>query len=399
MNQGIAPIWGFWLQAIALLSYIPMTFISYRLLREPRKRQRTQWELSQFDMGGTPDLKEAMNNVHYSTMQYVLPLGYIILVFLALYSMTNPYIISLGVWKGVLEDTINVFGQPDARPVIPHDVLVGRVMFWCWLGAYIYSVDRTIRHYLAHDLTPNVYITIAKRFTVAFVVGILVGLAIGASNQVLRLSFDNSLVSVYVVSFFVGIFPDTGLKWIRRSAGKILQQSDPDTYSMPLSNIEGISLWHEGRLDQEGIENVQNLASANLLALIANTPFDVGQAVDWVDQAMLLSHASSEQAKALKKAGVLYASTTLEAIELSPEKLNAASGISLEELELLRLSLKSATNIGLIERFRLHQCRLDVRHHQAAPSPQPEHAAASVQVEHAPAVLPLDAASENPIPA
>jgi hypothetical protein len=137
MSQAVAPIWGFILQAVVLLSFIPMTFIAYRLLREPRKRQRAKWELSQFEMDSTPDFEEAMNTVEYSLVQYLLPLVYIILILLALYSMTNPYIISLGVWKGLLEDTVDAFGQPVARPAIPLDALVGRTMFWCWLGAYI----------------------------------------------------------------------------------------------------------------------------------------------------------------------------------------------------------------------------------------------------------------------
>lgn len=88
-------------------------------------------------------------------------------------------------------------------------------MFWCWLGAYIYSADRTIRHYLAQDLTPNVYVTVAERFTVAFVVGTLIGIAIGTSNQAIRLSFDNNLTAVYIACFFVGMFPKTGIKWIK----------------------------------------------------------------------------------------------------------------------------------------------------------------------------------------
>jgi hypothetical protein len=359
LNLEIAPIWGFTLQATVLLSFIPMTFIAYRLLREPRKRQRTKWELSQFDMDGTSDLREAMNNVEYSLLQYLLPLGYIILIFLALYSMTNPYIISLGFWKGLLEDTVDAFGQPAARPAFPMDVLVGRAMFWCWLGAYIYSVDRTIRHYLAHDLTPNVYVTIAKRSTVAFVVGALISIAIGASNRALQLPFDSSMTSVYVVCFFVGLFPESGINWLKRTANKILQQPDMVDGQVPLSKIDGISLWHEGRLDQEGIENVQNLASASLLSLVADTPFDVGQVVDWVDQAVLLMHASPEQAEALKKAGLRYATAVIEAVGSNPEEVSATSGIRVEELAILRLAMKPATNIGLIERFRAHQRKLE----------------------------------------
>jgi len=383
MEQAIAPIWGFLLQAVVLTSYLPMTFIAYRLLREPRKRQRTLWELSQFDMGGTSDLKEALNNVEYSLGQYLLPLSYITLIFLALYSMTNPYIISRGLWKGLLEDTVSVFGQPDARPAIPLDVMAGRSLFWCWLGAYIYSVDRIVRHYLSHDLTPSVYVTVAKRFTVAFVVGSLIGIAIGASNQVIHLSFDNSLTSVYIVCFFVGLFPETGINWIKRTADKILQQADTNTDGLPLSNIDGISLWREGRLDQEGIENVQNLASANLLTLVANTPFDVGQLVDWVDQAVLLMHAGPDQVDPLKKAGLRYASSLVEAVQANPDQLKAVTGISREELDLLSTTLKFATNMGLIDRYRAHQRRLEI------PSPaQP----GFVQVQPAQPLQPLGAA-------
>jgi hypothetical protein len=371
MSQAVAPIWGFILQAVVLLSFIPMTFIAYRLLREPRKRQRAKWELSQFEMDSTTDIEEAMNTVEYSLVQYLLPLVYIILILLALYSMTNPYIISLGVWKGLLEDTVDAFGQPAARPAIPLDVLVGRTMFWCWLGAYIYSVDRTIRHYLAHDLTPNVYVTVAKRFTVAFVVGALIGIAIGASNKALQVPFDSSMTTVYVVCFFVGLVPETGLNWIKRTADKILQQADTVGDQLPLSNIDGVSLWHEGRLDQEGVENVQNLASANLLALVAKTPFDVGLVVDWVDQAILLMHASADQVGPLKKAGLRYATGVVDAVEADPQRLSAATGLGAPELGILRLALGSATNLCLVERYRAHQRKLDALQEPSAAQSAP----------------------------
>jgi hypothetical protein len=193
------------------------------------------------------------------------------------------------------------------------------------------------------------------------VVGTLIGLAIGASNKALHLPFDSSMTSVYVVCFFVGLFPEAGINWIRRTADKILQQTDADDKQLPLSNIEGISLWHAGRLDQEGIENVQNLASANLLVLVANTPFDVGLVVDWVDQAVLLMHIPRAQVEVFQKAGLRYASDVVEAVSASPEQLHTVSGISVPDLVILRLALKSSTNMGLIERYREHQRRLEVR--------------------------------------
>lgn len=365
MQQLVAPTWwAFTLQAFVLISYIPMTFIAYRTLREPFKKDRARWELSQFGLEGTDDYRAAIAGVEYSLVQYVLPLAYIILIFTALYSMTSPYIIGLGAWKGLLEDIVNVFGQLPSGLAVTRDVLVGRFMFWCWLGAYIHSVDVTVRHYLAHDLTPNVYVNTAKRFTVAFVVGTLVGLAVASSYRAAQLSFDGSLMGVYVVCFFIGMFPDTGIKWIKNFAERVLQQKGENFDQKPLSMIEGIGLWQQGRLDQEDIINVQNLASTDLLGLVVNTPFDVGQLVDWVDQAILLINACSDQLEAFKKTGIRYASTVVKAYEKSPETLGEATGLDANQLNLLHLSLKSATNMELISRYREH----NTRHWEKAPT-------------------------------
>jgi uncharacterized membrane protein len=359
MQSLVAPTWwAFTLQAVVLISYIPMTFIAYRLLREDFKRNRASWEISQFGFQkGTDEFETAMASVEYNLRQYIIPLTYIILIFAALYSMTSPYIIGLGAWKGLLEETANVFGQPPSGLIVPRDVLVGRFMFWCWLGAYIHSVDLTVRHYLAHDLTPNVYVNTAKRFTVAFVIGALVGLAVGSSYRAVQISFDDSLVGVYVVCFFIGMFPDTGIKWIKNFAERTLRQKGDESDQKPLSLIEGISLWQQGRLDQEDILNVQNLASADLLSLVASTPFDVGQIVDWVDQAILLIYACPNQISVLKNAGVRHASTLVKAFEENPKALAEATGLNANQLELLHLALKSATNMELISRYREHNTR------------------------------------------
>jgi hypothetical protein len=390
MELAISPLVSFILQAVVLLSFIPTTFIAYRLLREPKKQEQARWELSQFGLEGTHDFDNALSVVEYSLLQYLLPLGYIFLIFLALYSMTSPYIIQLGTWKGLLEETANIFGLPTTGSTFARDVLVGRLMFWGWLGAYIYSVDRTIRHYLAQDLTPNVYVTIAKRFTVAFVVGTLIGIAIATSNHAIRLSFDNSLTTAYVVCFFVGLFPETGIKWIKNAAGRVLRQTTEDE-QIPLSTIEGISVWHEGRLDQEGIVNVQNLASANLLELVANTPFDVGQIVDWVDQAILMMHTSPEQLEKLKGAGIRSGTILIDIIKRGEEPLSTTTGLSPEELLILKLAITSATNTKLIMLYRRHLSRQESHD----PEPQPAKELPPISTQASPEAI-LTTVSSNP---
>ena len=368
METPISPLGSFILQVLVLLSVFPITFIAYRRLREPKKVKQAKWELAQFGLEDSSEIETAQNGVRYKLSEYLVPLSYIFLILFALYSMTNPFIIGLGAWKGLLEDTVNIFGLPAGSQIIELDLLVGRLMFWCWLGAYVYSVDRIIRHYLAQDLTPNVYVAVAKRFTVAFVVGTLIGIAVGLQNQqLLQLKIDTNLTVVFVVCFFVGMFPENGIRWIGNVAQRTLKQTE-GTEQISLSVIEGIGNWQEGRLDQEGIVNAQNLASANLLALVAKTPFDVGQIVDWVDQAILVMNTSPEQLQALKKVGVRYGSTLINATEKGGETLSAASNLGLDEIKLLRSALYTATNIQLILGYRRHLRRLEAhRPEPAAP--------------------------------
>jgi hypothetical protein len=55
----------------------------------------------------------------------------------------------------------------------------------------------------------------------------------------------------------------------------------------PLNQIEGLNIWYEARLLEEGIEDMQNLTTANLVDVILHTRVPVSRVVDWVDQAHL----------------------------------------------------------------------------------------------------------------
>ena len=59
---------------------------------------------------------------------------------------------------------------------------------------------------------------------------------------------------------------------------------------MPISDLDGLTVWHEARLEEEDIENVPNMATADLLDLMLNTRFPPDRLVDWVDQAILYTH-------------------------------------------------------------------------------------------------------------
>jgi len=267
------------------------------------------------------------------------------------YAVTHPYVIRLGLWAGILEEVINVHGMDNP---FPRAILAGRVLFWGWVGAYVYSFHLTWRRFLAYDLVPSVYIFTFNRFALAFIVGSVVAVGVGTFSTAAGVLFDVNVATVSIIIFFIGFFPDQGLTWIAATAKKALGQQGGITKETRLSEIEGLSIWHQGRLMQEGIENVQNLATADVPALVVGTPFPVHQIVDWVDQAILLAYASQEQFEALEKAGLRCASDVLTAAGDNKRlnQLASATGLNKDGLRMLHLALQSALNIKMVSRFR-----------------------------------------------
>ena len=58
----------------------------------------------------------------------------------------------------------------------------------------------------------------------------------------------------------------------------------------PLSDLDGLNVWYEARLLEEGIEDMQNLATCNLVDVMLNTRIPVERLVDWIDQSILYLH-------------------------------------------------------------------------------------------------------------
>lgn len=158
---------------------------------------------------------------------------------------------------------------------------------------------------------------------------------------------------VSIVVFFIGFFPDQGITWITVTAKKALKLEGETSNETPLSSIQGLSIWQQSRLNQTGIENVQNLAAADVAGLIVGAPFGVNQIVDWVDQAILRVYASTAQFDALIEVGIRCASDVLTVAADEPrlETLQAATDLEINGLKMLHVALQSAPNIKLVSRF------------------------------------------------
>ncbi|WP_432477142.1 hypothetical protein [Nocardioides sp. GXQ0305] len=189
-------------------------------------------------------------------------------------------------WAAVLWDTDFVL-----TPSGPWDALK-----FGFLGAYAFAITMLIRRFYQSDLRPSAYAGVVLRI-------VLVLLIVAVLHQFFALSSAPGTPlsnTEMVTAFVVGFFPLVGLQALQRVASKALRvvvpQLSPD---YPLDQLDGLNVWYEARLTEEGVEDMQNLTTMNLVDVILHTRVPVGRLVDWVDQAFLLIHLEPVDRKLL----------------------------------------------------------------------------------------------------
>jgi len=183
-------LWAFLLQAVVFVAYIPTSYLAYRWVRAPLKRDRVKQSLSQLGIDMTKELEEFIAG-EYRLKHYIWPLFIASLLMFGFYTTVHPYCIQRGLWTGILEEVIDVFG---ADELLPRAILVGRLWFWGFSGAYTYSLYLTMRRFLAYDLTPSVYIFTANRFWLAMSISAIVGIGVGTFSTAAGVPFNVTLM-------------------------------------------------------------------------------------------------------------------------------------------------------------------------------------------------------------
>ncbi len=177
-------------------------------------------------------------------------------------------------WSAVLWDTRFVTAPAGAWDVLKY----------AFLGAYAFVTSMLIRRFFQSDLRPSAYATAVYRIT-------LVLLIVAVLHQVMGGAAAVTSRAELAVAFFVGFFPLIGLQALQRVTSKALRQLVPPVTPLyPLDQLDGFNLWYEARLTEEGVEDMQNLTTMNLVDVILHTRVPPGRLVDWTDQAFLLLH-------------------------------------------------------------------------------------------------------------
>jgi hypothetical protein len=155
------------------------------------------------------------------------------------------------------------------------------VLRFGFLGAYSFVLQMLIRRFFQSDLRPSAYANAIQRLIVVLIL-------VAVLYQILPRQDPRAAA---VVAFLIGFVPLAGMQAIQRFAATALRVVVPSLNPpYPLNQIDGLSVWYEARLLEEGIEDMQSLATANFVDVILHTRVPVGRLVDWVDQAHLYLH-------------------------------------------------------------------------------------------------------------
>jgi hypothetical protein len=155
------------------------------------------------------------------------------------------------------------------------------VLKFGFLGAYSFVLQMLVRRFFQSDLRPAAYANALLRLIVVLIL-------VSALYQILP---QGNPRAAAVIAFAIGFFPLAGMQAIQRFVATALRVAVPSlSPPYPLNQIDGMSVWYEARLLEEGIEDMQSLATANFVDVILHTRVPVGRLVDWVDQAHLYLH-------------------------------------------------------------------------------------------------------------
>ncbi len=154
-----------------------------------------------------------------------------------------------------------------------------------FIGSYVFILQGMVRRYFQLDLKTHAYVSAISRIVVVTGLLVVLGPFMTKATEAVTAS----------VAFLIGMFPELGIRLIKQAAGTLARSlSRDDDERFQLTDIDGLNVWTRARLFEEGIEDMQNLTTANIPDLLLNTRVPIGRLLDWMDQAFLYLRVSNK---------------------------------------------------------------------------------------------------------
>jgi len=162
-----------------------------------------------------------------------------------------------------------------------------------------------------------------------------------------------------LIAFTIGVFPRVLWQYLSAGATKLFRVRlvlPSVEAEQPLDELDGLTVWHEARLEEEDVENVPNMASVDVVELMLHTQIPVERLVGWIDQAILLTAFGKVGASLcdnLRKMGLRTATQVVTAFEAGGKSANAlSSAVGEERLAAMVLGLQKEVNFDLVRAWR-----------------------------------------------
>jgi hypothetical protein len=189
--------------------------------------------------------------------------------------------------------------------IYPKDFVLASVpILYTFVGVYVFNLGTLVRRLYLADINEQVFWGAINRLL----------LSLGLALVIMKGAVPNAPAFVY---FAIGFLANIFLDWLLEKTLQLLNVGQPKQDDLPLQMVRGIDIWKEYRLEEEGIENVQNLGTADVIELAVKTHYSLRTLIDWIDQSIMLSRLTSDQVKALT--GQAMAISAIELAAAAPE--------------------------------------------------------------------------------
>ena len=261
---------------LALLGFFPVSYLAYRGFAAETHQKRLKDDFRLLGLVKEDELDNTVRELYQTTYN---PRQFLLYIFLIM-------LVSIMVLVGyAFKNTLSFITSETAT-----------LVFFGYLGAYVFSVQELTRRYNTFDLQPQVYSTIIMRMLVSVAitfVGSSLILAAGGKLSAGDQTQTSAMAWAAAAAFAIGTFPSSGIRWLQEQANRVLNTKPTNGLELSLHDLQGISALHEARLSEMGIDDVQNLATSDIRKILLTTRFDTQTIINWIDRAILYTKVGS----------------------------------------------------------------------------------------------------------
>jgi len=327
--------------AMVLYLFLPLTALTYYFSRRQRRVSEIKRALTILKIDPAYSKVYAAENFSY----YLFGVGYA-----SMLAWLGLALVFFSKEIGLVNSEFPMVGLAGVAFPQPGSRLVFAMAF---LGAYIWGLQYIFRRYALNDLFPSVYYGFGMRLILASVISFVIYNAYAALTGGSD-SKEGITANIWpAIAFFIGIFPQRGLRWLTDRVSVLSPDKDPSVRNAPLDMIEGIETHDMLRLEELGIDTCYDLATADFVPLVLKTPYSARQLMDWILQAKLCVYFG-DAVKDLRRNGVRTIVDLENLTDQDIETLPSETSVTKHALEWARdavmkdVEIKRLREVGLL---------------------------------------------------